>query len=167
MPSDPPHARPFIPSGCWWCVVSVLGKFIAFLIKYSLERPHYYTHMGSFWWWIVLGDALSEIDKNEWLSLLVVLLRASIPLWFCEINAAKDSFCQDFLTEIIGFATLSASWPTDGLATCSFWWYELPCWVNADETICNLMGDELLVNGNKEQGICWILVQLSLPFGTT
>lgn len=39
-----------------------------------------YSHMGSFWWRIVLGDALSEIDKNEWLSLLVVLLRVPIPL---------------------------------------------------------------------------------------
>lgn len=159
-----------VPSSpVWWLLVMCgfcFGKVYS-IFNQILTRPHYYTHMGSFWWRIVLGDALSEIDKNEWLSLLVVLLCASIPLWFCEINAAKDSFCQDFLTEIIGFATLSASWPTDGLATCSFWWYELPCWVNADETICNLMGDELLVNGNKEQGICWILVQLSLPFGST
>lgn len=108
---------------------------------------------------------LSEIDKNESSSLLVVFIRVlcrSFPLlWFRETNAAEDSFCQDFLTEIIGFTTLAPHPPRSDYDSdwLSVWQsvclsVRLSVWLvgyhghhrtNVDETICNLMRDELFV----------------------
>lgn len=86
---------------------------------------------------------------------------------FEKQNAAEDSFCQDFLTEIIGFTTLASHPPRSDYDSdwLSVWqsvylsfrlsvrlsvWFVGHYRTNVDETICNLMRDELFVRSLME-----------------